>query len=516
MVDEKQIRQWLKDGTINQAQAKKMLADSTRRESEGKSSKFIAIVATIGAVLIFVGFAWLIAKNWHQIADAVKVMILVGATLGAFVSGVALRQNDHEGVGRSLITLGALLFILSMFLISQIYHLATTTQHYAWLLFSAWVIILITAYLLDSPENLVVSMLTFFPWVILQYISSASDAEEGMIFGFVFVFLSAGALLYGLSALHNSVKHPFTNIYRFWTVFYFLMIFYILSFQSFLPVLSSYSFEAGAFPVFLILFIILCFFGLIIGTLFATSKSTGSIKEVVGFLGILALLFVLILSTKTGEGLIGSCSPKNCYDFRTSSSCLSAPDPLVCEWKTDQMDNPGYCEQVNCYDFRTESACNSAPSRSDCTWQNGYCELQNWDNKAYEKCSQYDNQQESCVKESLCSWNPHSSLDTSKGLPTPLWLLWILNNIVLIGFILLILWYGQRVGSTKIVNLALFAFIVDIISRYIGFWMDLRGYFAFSVLAILGGLMLIVGAWLIPKWRRKLLYRTKRTGGLSR
>jgi len=233
MVDEKQIKQWLKDKTINRAQAKKMLADSNHKGSEEKSNKLISVVTIIGAVLIFIGFAWLIAKNWHYIPNAVKVLILVGATLAAFVLGVMLRQNDHEGVGRSLITLGALLFILSLFLISQIYHLATSIQHYAWLLFFAWVIILVTAYLLDSPENLVVSLLTFFPWVILQYFSSASHAEEGIIFGFVLIFLSAGALLFRLSALHNSLGHTFTNIYRFWTVFYFLAIFYLLSFQSF-------------------------------------------------------------------------------------------------------------------------------------------------------------------------------------------------------------------------------------------------------------------------------------------
>ena len=58
MVDEKQLKQWLKDGTITQAQANKMLADSSQKKSEEKSNKFIAVVATIGSVLIFIGFAW--------------------------------------------------------------------------------------------------------------------------------------------------------------------------------------------------------------------------------------------------------------------------------------------------------------------------------------------------------------------------------------------------------------------------------------------------------------------------
>ncbi len=575
MVDEKQIRQWLKDGTITQAQAKKMLADSTREDSEGKLNKFIAVVATIGAVLIFIGFAWLIAKNWHQIPDAIKVLILVGATLGAFVSGVMLRQNNHEGVGRSLITLGALLYIASVFLIAQIYATPSGLQGYAWLLLLCWPVIMLTAYFLDSKDNLVISMITFFPWVIVQYLSSISklsfDSPGGLIFSFILIFLGAGALLYGLSVFHNSIKHKFTNIYRFWTVFYFLLIFYILSFQLSLSVLSEYSFEGGAFSVFFVLFIILCFFGFIAGALFATSKNSVSMKEIAGFLGVLAVLFLLILLTKAGAGLMGTCYAKNCYEFKTAQECISAPSVLQCQ--------PGRCEDVNCWNLRSESDCNSQQScqwnqnrcsnlqcyylktesecnsESSCQWSQNRCFIIicnnlktestcqnkgcNW-NADYcmstsqnpysigQECRNYNNQRDSCIENSLCKWQPSYGFGyygfgpsygfgySSKRLPTSLWFLWIVNNLVFIGFIILILWYGQQVGSTKIVNIALFAFILDIISRYIGFWMDFKGYFAFSILAILGGLMLIVGAWQIPKWRRKLLEKTKQSEGFNR
>jgi len=40
MVNKKQIKQWLKDGTISQAQAKKMLADSSQSQHKEKSNKF--------------------------------------------------------------------------------------------------------------------------------------------------------------------------------------------------------------------------------------------------------------------------------------------------------------------------------------------------------------------------------------------------------------------------------------------------------------------------------------------
>lgn len=561
MVNEKQIKQWLKDGTINQAQARKMLTDSSKEESESKSNKFIAVVATIGAVLIFIGFAWLIAKNWHQIPNFMKVFILVGSTLAAFVSGVMLRQREHDGVGRALITLGALLYILSLFLISQIYHLATGMQHYAWLLLFAWTIILVTAYFLDSKENLVVAMLTFFPWVVLQYMSSISrvslDSPGGPIFSFILIFLSTGALLFGISTLHNSLKHKFTNLYRFWTVFYFLLIFYIMSFQSFLPVLSEFSFEGKAFSVFLVLFLILCFFGFIIGTLFATSRRSGSIKEIAGFIGILAILFLLILATKAGAGQMGTCNAKSCYEYKTAQECSLAPSGLQCQpgrcenvncWNlrsesectAEQMCqwSNNRCSNINCYSLNTESACTAETScqwsnnrcsnircndfktdstcvNNACNWNSDYCMSTNQNSYSISQdCRAYNNQKDSCVDQELCKWRPsYSFWRASKGLPGSLWFLWIVNNIAFIGFIVLIVWYGQRVGSTKIVNLALFAFVIEVITRYIGFWFDFRGYFAFSVLAILGGLLLIFGAWFVPKWRRKLINETKQSEG---
>ncbi len=487
-----------------------------------RGSVFVNIIAIIGAVLIFVGVAWLIARNWHQIPDILKVMILVVSTLAAFISGFFLKQSDYEGTGRALITLGALLYILSLFLISQIYHLATTIQHYTWLLFLAWTLIFITAYFLYSPENLVLSMIIFFPWVILRYsyhlLRINLSSSEGVIFGLILIFLSIGVLLYGLSVLHNSLNHRFTNIYRFWTVFYFLLIFYILSFQSILPIISELSFERGTFTIFLVSFIILCFLGFIISVLFGVSKEKISIKEILGFLTVLCILLALILSTKAGAGLVGVCYPKDCYEFKTISSCASVPDPLVCEWKTYEG-TEGSCERISCYNYQNESGCVSAPSKLNCIWQNNYCREQrnivNDDHNNYQKCVEYNNQKSKCLEETSCKWMPSYNIFYSiKGsLPTVLWFLWIVINFVFIGFIILVLWYGQFVNSRKIINLGLLFFILEIFSRYIGFWFDFKGYVAFSILAILGGIMLILGSLFIPKWRRNLLEKTIQNKG---
>ncbi|MBR9702718.1 DUF2157 domain-containing protein [Candidatus Woesearchaeota archaeon] len=532
MVDKKQIDKWLAEGTITQEQANKMLTDSSVEEGEQKSNKFIAIIAVIGAVLIFVGFAWIIAKNWHQIPTIIKLFILIGSTIVAFVTGVLARQRNHEGVGKSLITLGALLYILSLFLISQIYHLATSTQHYAWILFFAWTIILATAYFLDSKENLFVAMLTFFPWVLTQYFASVEGlrSSEGFIFSFILIFLGAGALLFGMAALHRSLKHQFTNLYRYWTVFYFLLIFYLLSFQSFLPLLSEFSFEGGAISFFLIVFVLLCFFGFLIGALFSVNRKPDSLKEIGAFIVVLAIIFLLILATKAGEGKMGRCYGISCYDLKTTAECEPGLGDLNCDWINNR------CIGLSCSNYRSEEDCTASDARLTCSWANNSwgrnsClesapTLPNTNNdfvrpvnenglgkSTYEICRPYSNHKEECLEQELCRWNPSSGFDSfGEEYPTSLWLLWILNNILFVAFTVLILWYGQRVGSTHIVNLALFAFVLEIISRYIGFWMDLSGYVAFSMLAIVGGLLLIGLAWFLPKWRRKILEKTRNAG----
>ncbi len=370
-----------------------------------RGTTFVSVVSGIGVALIFVGIAWLIATNWHQIPDFLKVLILVFSTLAAFISGVLLKERGHKGVGRALITLGALLYMLSLFLISQIYHLATTMQSYAWLLFFSWTVILISAYFVDSRENLGISLILFFIWVFLQYTASIGTvtSAEGLIFVYVLILLSAGSLFYGLSILHNSLKHNFTNIYHYGTIFYTLLIFYILSFQTLLPLIGSYTLKAEAFTFFSVLFVILCFSGFVVGALLAVSRTSTSINEILGFIGVLAVLFFLILSTKFVGGEAN-------YSFLGRGAQMSAG----------------------------------------------------------------------------------------------LWFWWLVNNIVFIGMIILVSWYGQYTGATDLIDLALVFFVLEIITRYIGFWAKFRGYFAFSVLAILGGILLILGALFIPKWKRRL------------
>jgi len=541
MADNKQIQQWLKDGTITPAQAKKMQADSSLKEPQG----FISVAAIIGITLILIGLSWLIGRNWEDIPEIFRTLILVIGTVTAYGVGIFLRKRDQKKIGKFLLFFGALLLILSLLLIATMYDLAVSRGEYAIVLLIAWSVLAICAYTLHSYENLFASMLAFFVWPFLQYsdsITNISNYENTLLFGLVIIFVCAGTLFFGLSVWHKSIRHPFTDAYQFWTAFYFFGAFYMLSFQAVLPIISEYSLGSETFTVFLILFGMLSLVISSAGLLFAMNKKIISLREIGAFLGVLFVLFVLVLSTKMGAGLIGICADKTCRDFSTPAECSVAPESLRCGWTSSN--GYEYCSQIGCGNFNNEASCTSDLSRSlGCIWDNcnpnelpdetnsqirallcergPLCRQSSLSSQGeqgvvaiqgvYENnCRENINQKESCLAASdECVWKPKTGISMlSEKVPALLVILWIVNNLFFVLFILLVLWYGQRIGSEIIVNLAFFAFILEIISRYIGFWISFEGYLAFGILSILGGLILIVLAWKIPKWRRKLLEKT--------
>jgi uncharacterized membrane protein len=510
---------------------------------EKRGSVFFNIIALIGAVLIFVGIAWMIAWNWAVIPKFIRVLILISATVTAFVLGVILKQRDYIGAGRGLIALGAGLYILSVFLIAQTYFVPTgNLQDYAWLLLLCWLIVLITAYLLDSKENLVISIIVFFIWVIIQYFASIPYIDPSYqgygysgIIGLFLILLCAGGLLFGMTALHSSLKHRFTSIYRFWSVFYFMILFYLLSFQYILNVLSGYTLELTTFSIFSLLFGIVCLAGFGIGIILAAKEGVINIKEILIFSGIILLLLVLVLSTKLiiDEERDGSCYMRfNCYEFNTKEKCDNVPRNLFCNWDNKEKscsplscylavqtpegckeyaklkpicvwDSSEYypnCREKRCGDYDINS-CNKAGKELGCVWNNGYCSEPCYNIQTKSECQKL-------YSKYGCYWQLHSSYDFFNAkLNTAHWIIWLLSNITLIGFIVLIIGYGQQVGSNKIINLGLIFFVLTIISRYIGFWMDFDGYFEMSLLSIIGGILLIGGAYFIPKWKNKFLVK---------
>lgn len=258
---------------------------------------FGAVVATIGSILIALGIAWLIALNWAGMPSALKVLILVIATAGAYTAGVLFRTNDYEKIGGSLLVLGALLYTLSIFLIAQTFNLATSLQANAFLLLLAWIGILFASYIFDSSPSLIIALAEFLVWISLQYFSFVElfrgDFSVGIL---TIIYLVVGVGLYGLTQIHKSQDHKFAGVYRYWTAFYVLLLTYILSFQSFLPMLWPKGFELTAnVLVFLIIISLVAIILAIVGIFMSVSKNKLSGKEVIGFIG-LVFLYILLIS----------------------------------------------------------------------------------------------------------------------------------------------------------------------------------------------------------------------------
>ncbi len=257
---------------------------------------FGAIISTIGSILIALGVAWMIALNWSEMPSALKVTILIIATLGAYTAGVLFRIRDYATIGGSLLVLGALLYTLSIFLIAQTFNLSTSLQSNSWLLLLSVVGIFLATYTFDSAPSLVIALAEFLVWISLQYFSFVSILGGEFSIGILtIIYLAVGIGLYGLTQIHKSKNHEFSEVYRYWSAFYILLLTYILSFQSLLVILWPSGFVL--MPNVLFFLMIISFFALalaVTGIYMAVAKGKLSGKEVLGFIG-LVLLYVLLI-----------------------------------------------------------------------------------------------------------------------------------------------------------------------------------------------------------------------------
>src|SRR3989338_10356176 len=213
MADEKQIKQWLKEGTITQAQAKKMLADSSSYKKEQSSNKLIVAVSTIGAILLGIGAILFIASNWRTIPNIAKTLILVGSTFGAYYLGYLFKYQKQNvpKVGASLIFLGALLFGATIFLIAQMYNI-NANNHTLVLIWLIGVLHLVYAFVSVPIAGL--SSLLFFIWLGLFVFRNIDfDQAYGDFFALPVLYLVTGLLFFGVGGLHY-LSDKFKNIAR--------------------------------------------------------------------------------------------------------------------------------------------------------------------------------------------------------------------------------------------------------------------------------------------------------------
>lgn len=258
---------------------------------------FGAIVATIGSILIALGVIWLVALNWQSIPAIMKLMIALIATIASYSVGVSLRIKEYPKIGESLLLLGALLFTWTIYLIAQIFNLATSLQANASLLLISFIILFIISYTFNSKTNLFISLAQFLLWVALQYFSFATKYRSDFSPAYlVIIYLVLAMLFYGLTQLHKSRDHPFTEMYRTFTGFYVLVVAYILSFQLAIANLWVNSSSTNMWPViFILLFFVVSLIIFVVGIFASYDQQKISGKEIFSFL-ILLLVYITIIA----------------------------------------------------------------------------------------------------------------------------------------------------------------------------------------------------------------------------
>lgn len=299
MVDEKQIKHWLKEGTITRAQAKKMLADSSSYKKEQSSNKLIVAISTIGAILIGVGAILFIASNWRTIPSIAKTLLLVGSTFGAYYVGYLFRYQKQNlpKVGASLIFLGALLFGATVFLIAQIYNINANSHT----LMLIWIIgILPLIYVFMSMPIAGLLSLLFFIWVYLFFFLTR-QSFFGLLEGFAsryfpVLYVVAGVMLFGIGGLHylSEKLHNVARIYRIAGLKVILFSLFLLTFNFFSQYQDYYGIQTDATGKFVVGFIIFSVLAILIGVINWFFNKANQISKIEGpvSLGLMALMLV--------------------------------------------------------------------------------------------------------------------------------------------------------------------------------------------------------------------------------
>jgi uncharacterized membrane protein len=159
-----------------------------------EGSRFLAIISTIGAVLVAAGILLLIASNWENIPRLLKVATGIGLMAGAHAGGYYFRESTHRypKTGDALHLIGAILFLANIALVGQIYHLPGSPPD-AILLW--WIGIAAFPWLLRSRALHILFLLAVGLWVLLN----AADESAFLSIGpseWLFLLAALLGLLY--------------------------------------------------------------------------------------------------------------------------------------------------------------------------------------------------------------------------------------------------------------------------------------------------------------------------------
>jgi uncharacterized membrane protein len=230
---EKGLKEWVSEGFINQEQADRINAFES---SKPENSWILSGLLILGAIIIGIGVISLIAANWYQIPNSIKIatdFILLSAVAFWTLKTWESKKNVQFEV---LLLFFMLLCLASIGLISQIYH--TGGKLYQALMFWS----LITFPVALAARQLFVPFLWTTGFLIGLVFTALDSIALQSIFlkNYQAVFMTVPLLCAGLSMVSKSLAGDVgsTRAFQAWT---------ILSGLAALDIAELYKFFGGYF-----------------------------------------------------------------------------------------------------------------------------------------------------------------------------------------------------------------------------------------------------------------------------
>lgn len=209
--------EWVREGLITAEQRAALVA----RHPVGENShRFVAIVATIGGSLVAAGIGLLIAANWHDLGDWVKIAGLLALLIGAHAAGWRWRisPGNYPKAGEVFFMVGCVLFLLGIALVSQIFHLNSrpATGVLLW-----WLGIAALPWIVRVKSAQFVSVVALLVWLGMEleatdsWLRLRSDGRwnSGELHAVAFFLIGAALLFTGL-ALRRGARADFAGIHE--------------------------------------------------------------------------------------------------------------------------------------------------------------------------------------------------------------------------------------------------------------------------------------------------------------
>jgi hypothetical protein len=207
--------EWVEAGLISASQREAILVRHAPAERDG--SRFVAVLATAGGLLLAIGISLVIKANWQALGDWVKILGLVALLAGAYFAGWRLKSRAlFPKTGDAFLMVGCLLFLAGIALVSQIFHLNSRPASG---LLIWWLGIVALPWLTRSKGAQMVSLAAFLLWVGYEMATPGSpialDMDEHAGFLPFYFALGLAIWLFGM-ALRGSRFDDFAAMHETW------------------------------------------------------------------------------------------------------------------------------------------------------------------------------------------------------------------------------------------------------------------------------------------------------------